>query len=179
MMSEAYENLLNASKDQNEESGFFWWVASRVFDKRQLRILAVRFVRQTPLSGGRHVEDLLTDQRSLDALTAAERYANGEIGDEELSAARAAAGDAAWEAAWAARAASREAAGDAAWAAWETARAAWAASREAAGDAAWEAARAAGDAAWEVQKQMIRDLGNPFLDNTSVGTAALGEEEEE
>ena len=140
MMSEAYEKLIDAANGQNEEDGFFWWVASRAFDERQLRLLAVRFVRQTPLADGRRVQDLLTDQRSLDALTAAERFANGEISSEELAAA------------WAA--------------AWDAARAA---ARDAARDAAWDAAR---DAAWAAQKQMIRDLGNPFADEKVATQAA-------
>ena len=42
----------------------------------------------------------MTDQRSLDALDVAERYANGQATDEELAAARDAAWAAAWDAAW-------------------------------------------------------------------------------
>ena len=73
----------------------------------------------------RQVQHLMSDQRSIDALDVAERYANGQATDAELETARAAAGAAAWGAA-------RAAAGDAAWAA--------------AGAAAWAAARAAQDA---------------------------------
>jgi hypothetical protein len=71
------------------------------------------------------------DTRSVEACNVAERYANGEATDEELSAANADA----W-AAWDARDAARAAA-----------RAAWAAARAAAWDAAWDAARAAASAA--------------------------------
>jgi len=93
------------------------------FDK-EWRLYAVWCARQ--------VERLMTDQRSRDALDAAENFANGEARREELAAARAAAGDATWAATWgAAGAAARAAARDAAWAA------AWAA----AGDAAWAATR--------------------------------------
>lgn len=54
----------------------------------------------------RQVQHLMKDQRSLDALDIAERHANGQATDNELSAARDAAGDAARDAAWdAARAA--------------------------------------------------------------------------
>ena len=77
----------------------------------------------------RQVQHLMTDQRSLDALDVAERFANGEATEEELAAARAAAWGAA-EAAKAARAA--------AWGARAAARVA----RAAASDAAWSAQKA-------------------------------------
>ncbi len=97
----------------------------------------------------RQVQHLLTDQRSLDALDTAEKYANGLATEEELKAAWTVARAAAWDATRdaaaeaaedAARAAAAEAAEDAAWAA------AWAA-RTAVRDAAWAAARAAARAA--------------------------------
>jgi hypothetical protein len=101
----------------------------KVSDKA-LRLIAVRCARE--------VQHLMKDQRSIDALDVAERYANGEATDEELTAAWAAAWDAAGDAAWAAAGdAARDAAGDAAWAA--------------AGDAAWAAARAK-------QADIIREL---------------------
>jgi hypothetical protein len=40
----------------------------------------------------RHIQHLMTDQRSVDALDVAERFANGQATKEEL--------DAAWDAAW-------------------------------------------------------------------------------
>ena len=114
----------------------------------------------------RQVQYLMTDQRSLNALDVAERYANGQATDKELSTAWAAAKDA-----WVAGDTAREtalatvlAAGVAAWAAenaaWKTAlTAAWAAenaAREtvqatvlAAGDAARATARAAENTARE------------------------------
>ena len=58
---------------------------------RQWRLFAVWCARQ--------VQHLMTDQRSLDALDVAERYANGQATDEELSAAGDAARAAAWDAA--------------------------------------------------------------------------------
>ena len=59
---------------------------------------------------GRQVEHLMTDERSKEALSVAERHANGKATDDELfaawAAARAAAGDTtrddAWNAAWSA-----------------------------------------------------------------------------
>ena len=50
------------------------------------RMAAVRFVRETPISDGRFVADLLTDPRSINALNVAERHALGEASDEELRA---------------------------------------------------------------------------------------------
>ena len=90
----------------------------------------------------RRVQPLITDQRSLDALDVAERFANGEATQAELDAAR----DAAWDAAWDA---ARAAAGSAAWTAARAAEgsAARAAARAAAGSAAWTAAWDAAEAA--------------------------------
>jgi len=127
--------------------------------EKSARLFACWCVRNTPLSDGRKVWDLLDDKRSREAVEVAERYAEGNATKEDLNAARTAAGNAAWNAAWAA-------AGNAAWAAAENA--AWAAARTAAGNAAWaaawEAARAAARAAaWEAaraaqQKELCRIL---------------------
>ena len=107
----------------------------------QLRLFAIRCARR--------VQHLMTDPRSLAALDVAERYANGEATDDELSAAW----DAAWDAAWtAAMAASWDEGRDAAWAASAAVRAArgtaWTARKASAAGgesraAAWAAARAA------------------------------------
>ena len=115
------------------------WVATRpgVMTDLELRLFAVYCVRQ--------VEHLLTDQRSLNAIATAERYANGEATSDELAAARSAAWDAAWDAAGDA---ASVAASDAAWAA------AWDAARSAASDAASVAASAA-------QSDWLRQHTNP------------------
>ena len=139
------------------------WVATRpgVLPDRELRLFAVFCARQ--------VEHLLTDQRSLDALTTAERFANGEATLGELAAAWDAACAAAWDAA-------SDAANDAAWdaacaAAWDAACAAARvgasdAARVGASDAASAAARAAAsaaawyaasDAAWYATRAAARD----------------------
>ena len=81
----------------------------------------------------RQVQHLLSDQRSIDALDVAERYATGHATDAELETAR--------DAAWAARTAAWDPARDAAWAAardaaWAAAWAAWDPARDAAGAAA-------------------------------------------
>ena len=121
------------------------WALRAVDDpacERDARLFTVRCVRQ--------VQHLLQDQRSLDALDVAERYAVGMATDKELRVARNAARDAAWDAAWAAaQAAARNTAQDAAW---DAARnAAWAA----AWDAAWDAAR---NAAWAATEADFRAL---------------------
>ena len=119
--------------DQCPRADWLLWILNKLdrqADDRTLRLFAVWCARNTPLSDGRKVGDLLTDPRSLAALEVVERYANGNATDDELAAAGAAAGAAAEAAAWAAAGA---AARDAAWAA------AWAAARDAARDAAWDA----------------------------------------
>ena len=97
---------------------------------RVLRLWACWCIRNTKISDGRTVWDLLTDPRSRNAVEVAERFANGYATKEELAAAWDAARDAAWDAAGAAAVA----------AAWD---AAGAAARAAARDAAVAAARAA------------------------------------
>lgn len=90
-----------------------WCCRSAPEYDREWRLFAVWCSRQ--------VQHLMKDQRSIDALDVAERFANGLATQNELSAAWAAAGDAAgdaagvaWDAAWAAVAAARAAAGAAA-----------------------------------------------------------------
>ena len=129
------------------------------WNARTTRLFACWCVRNTPLADGRTVWDLLTDDRSKNAVKTAEDFANEKVTKEELDAAWdaawAAARDAAWAAAWdAAKAAARAAARDAAWDAAKAA--AWAAARDAAWAAAWDAARAA---AWDAQiKELLRIL---------------------
>lgn len=69
------------------------WISTRagVLDDRTLRLFAVWSARQ--------VQHLMTDPRSIAALDVAERFANGEATQNELSAA----GAAAWAAARAAQ----------------------------------------------------------------------------
>lgn len=96
------------------------WAFTRngIVNDKTLRLFAVGCARK--------VQHLMKDQRSIDALDVAERYANGNATEDELAAAREAAEAAAWAAARAA--------------AWAAARAtAWAAAK----DAAWDAARVA------------------------------------
>jgi hypothetical protein len=88
----------------------------------------------------RKVQYLMKDQRSIDALDVAERYANGNATEDELAAAR--------KAAWAA---ARDATEDELAAA-EASE--WAAAWDAAGRAAWDAALAA---AWEAARASERE----------------------
>ena len=85
---------------------------------REIRLLAVWCARQ--------VQHLMTDQRSLEAMDVAERFANGNSDDDELSAAGTSAWAAAEAAAEAAAGAAEDAAEDAAAraAAWAAAQAA-------------------------------------------------------
>jgi hypothetical protein len=111
------------------------WIATRrgVIDDKTLRLFACWSVRQ--------VWNLLTDERSRNAIEVAERYAEGKATDEELATAQAAARAAAEAAAGAARGAAA--------AAWDAAGAALdaAAAARGAAAAAWDAAGAALDAA--------------------------------
>jgi hypothetical protein len=160
------------------------WTATRpgVFPASVIHKLLCRFVRETPLSDGRKVWDLLTDERSRKAVEVAEAYADGKATTDELAAATAAAravaraaadaADAAYSAAadaYAAYSAAADAYADAnaadaaAWAAYAdacaAANAAWAAlavAHDAANAAAWVAGAvvydAARDAAWASAK---------------------------
>jgi hypothetical protein len=136
------------------------WIATRegVLTDVELRRFAVWSARQ--------VQHLMNDERSVNALDVAERYANGAATDEELAAAHAAAADATSDARAAARAAADDAA-DAARAAaacaaarataYATARAAAVCAADAA-RTAYAAAYAAADAA---QAQWLRENTNP------------------
>ena len=141
-------------------------VAKIPLEAKMCRLFACWCARNTPIADGRKTWELLTDERSKNAVLVAERFANGEVTGQELAAARAAARAAAWVAAW-------DAARDAAWdaalaAALASARAAalaaaLAAARDVAADAALAAARAAWDAAGAAQaKELRRNLPNPF-----------------
>ena len=151
-MSDVWEAMIEQGKHE-----WLIWTATRpgVFPDAVLRKLACRFVRETPLSDGRKVWDLLTDERSRKAVEVAELYADGKATKEELDAAHVAAADAA---AYTAACAAAYAAAAAHAAAADAARAA----AYAAADAACVAAYAAYDAAKAAQMQMIVELGNPF-----------------
>jgi len=156
-MSEVWDNC--------PRPDWLMWIAQKIelqIDDRTLRLFAVWCARNTPLMDSRTTLALLTDQRSVDALKVAKRFANGKATAQELAAAwaaaRAAASAAARAAASAACDAARDAASAAAWAAWAAARAAWsAAARDAASAAAWAACDAARDAAWDAAWDAARD----------------------
>ena len=77
--------------DSNGIDDTIWCFRAVEGHDKEKRLFAVWCARQ--------VQHLMADQRSIDALDVAERYANGLATDDELSAARAAARDAAWAAA--------------------------------------------------------------------------------
>ena len=135
--------------DSNGLDDALWCLRAVEGKDKEIRLYTVWCARQ--------VQHLMTDQRSIDALDVAERYANGEATDAELAAAldAAEAARAARDAAWAAEAAAWGAARDAAWAA-RAARAAWAAraALDAAEAAAWDAADAT---AWDARYATLAD----------------------
>jgi hypothetical protein len=114
------------------------WAFTRegIVGDKTLRLFAVGCARK--------VQHLMEDQRSIDALDVAERYANGNATKDELAAAWEAAREAAWDAA---RASARASAEEAAWEAAEAA--AWAAAEDGAYAAARDAARASARASAE------------------------------
>lgn len=111
---------------------------------RDARLFAVWCARQ--------VQHLMTDQRSLDALDVAERFANGEATDKELAAS--------WTASWDAESSAASASASAA--AEESALASVAvAAHAAASAAAWASARAAAwDSARAAQQSMFIQMCN-------------------
>jgi hypothetical protein len=80
--------------DSNGLDDALWCLRAVDGYEREMRLFAVWCARQ--------VQHLMTDQRSIDALEVAERYANGEATNGELNAASAAAWAAASAAAWSA-----------------------------------------------------------------------------
>lgn len=127
--------------DSNGIEDAIWCLHTVDSIDRDARLFAVWCARQ--------VQHLMPDQRSINALDVAERYATGEATDDELFAAWSAARDAVWyavsDAAWdAAHAAANAAVTRAVWYAVSDA------ARDAALDAAWDAANAAARAAARV-----------------------------
>ena len=106
--------------DSNGLDDAIWCLRAVEGKDREIRLFAVWCVRQ--------VQHLLKDQRSLDALDVAERYANGEATDAELAAAR----DTALDAVRAAACSAAES--SATLAAWYAAAAAMAAAEDAWGE---------------------------------------------
>ena len=151
------------------------WVALGMMSENDRRLAACRFVRHTPISDGRTVWDILTDDRSKKAVEVAERFAVCEATERELADA--------WDAAWdVASAAAGAAARDAADAAWAAARAAAGA---AAGDAAWDVARlatrvgawaadAARAAAWAAIRDAARAADAAWAAAAAARAAAAG-----
>lgn len=124
--------------DSNGLDDALWCLRAVEGYDKEIRLFAVWCARK--------VQHLMKDQRSIDVLDVAERYANGEATGDELGAARNAARDAA-TAAWAAdEAAARTAATRTAANASEATRYAAIAACDA---AARDAANAAAEAAWE------------------------------
>jgi hypothetical protein len=148
--------------DKCQRPDWMLWLNDKeiiTIDDRTLRLFACRCVKETPIGDGRTVWDLLTDDRSRNAVEVAERYANGDATDDELTSAMYAASTAAWDAASAAaRTAARAAALDGARyeAMYAASTAAWDAAMYAAEDEARDSARV-------FQADLLREMvGNPF-----------------
>jgi len=124
--------------DSNGLNDCLWCLRTVPEHDREWRLFAVWCARK--------VQNLMQDERSVAALDVAERFANGNATQEELTAARGAAVAAAGAARGAAEAAAR--------AAWAAARgAACSAAEAAARGAAWAAAWAAVGAAAEAEQE--------------------------
>lgn len=122
--------------DSNGLDDALWCLRAVDWWDREIRLFAIACARQ--------VQHLMTDARSIDALDVAEKYANGQATDEQLSAAWVVAKhivtDASRDIEKAAAAAARDATEAlAAWAAWDAA--AWAAAKEK--GVAWASVRVA------------------------------------
>ena len=125
-------------KDVSFEDKLWLIMRTDLVSEKLMRLFAVWCARQ--------VQHLMHDQRSIDALDVAERFAHKDASKEELDAAWYTARYTAWDAAWdAATAAARATA--------------TAAARAAATAAAWAAAwAAAGAAARDAQEKKLREM---------------------
>ena len=141
---------------------YMLWVISRddVLTPQERVAFAVRCIRETPIGNGKTVFDLLTDQRSINAILVCEAFVKGDATYEDV---KIAAADAARAAAYAVDAADDTADDAAADAAYAAAYAADAAADARA--AAYAAADAAADARAH-QLQILKSLPNPFLEVT-------------
>jgi hypothetical protein len=92
MMSELWPLIKSRPSDLK-------WVATRdgVFSDKNLRLMACRFIREIKVTGDKTLWDLMTDERSRNAVIIAERFANGEATSEELATAAYAAYAAAYD----------------------------------------------------------------------------------
>ena len=137
--------------DSNGLDDAMWCLRAVDGYDKEIRLFAVWCARQ--------VQHLMKDQRSIDALDVAERYANGEATDTELEVARDAARSATAYADAAARSAAGATAGTAAAAAYAaTYAAAYAYAAYAAGDAARSATRSARSARTAIETKQEAEL---------------------
>jgi hypothetical protein len=90
--AEGKENLREVW-EKCERSDWMIWALRKIDfkDDRKYRLYACACVRGTPLADGRTLWDLLTDDRSRNAVEVAERYAEGKASEEERLEARKAA----------------------------------------------------------------------------------------
>ena len=127
-----------------DQSDIVWLVCRKEFmSDKDMRFFAVWCARQ---SYQYCTDENPIDQRSIDAIDCAERFANGLVTEDELSAAASAAWSAAWSAKSAAASAAKSAAESAAW------------------SAAWYAKSAAESAAWSAAWSAARDARSAQID---------------
>lgn len=97
-----YENKIESLKDAWEQcSNPHWmmWSLKKIKypDSEEFRLFACHCARETPLSGGGTLWDLLSDKQFRDAVDVAERYAHNLATDDELFYAYKMADKAWWE----------------------------------------------------------------------------------
>ena len=145
-MKDVWDALMRGEPDKRTARCWALWIISRdgVLSKMERVELSVRFAER--------VKHLMKDQRSIDALEVAKRYAEGNATDEELE-------QAADDATHAAHAAYAAVAADA----YDADAAADAVAVAAAAGAAY-AAVAAYDAERAAQLEILRSLPNPFAE---------------
>lgn len=146
-MKDVWDALMRGEPDKKTARCWALWIISRdgVLSKMERVELSVRFAER--------VKHLMKNQRSIDALEVAKRYADGNATDEELEQAADAVAVAAG--AGAAYAAGADTVADAV---------AYAAAASAAYAGAAYAARAAYDAERAAQLEILRSLPNPFAE---------------
>jgi len=149
---EKYRDVVNNQKD------IIWLLCRNEFmSDKDMRLFAIWCARES------FKLQTTVDQRSIDAVNCAERYANGKATDDELRAAKKAAWSAASSAAWSATesavdSAARETAASAAWsAAWSATASAAESAAESALESAWSAAASAAESARSAAREAARE----------------------
>jgi hypothetical protein len=78
-MADVWDRLVS-----DQKITWLLWATEYAMPKKCLRLMACRFVRETPIANGGTVWDLLTDERSRNAVDISERFAKGDASKDEL-----------------------------------------------------------------------------------------------